>query len=30
MNLCFGAVVLGVNLLIDLAYPYLDPQVRYR
>ena len=30
VNLCFGAVVLGVNLLIDLAYPYLDPRVRYR
>ncbi|MDE0449916.1 MAG: ABC transporter permease [Spirochaetaceae bacterium] len=30
VNLCFGAVVLGVNLLIDLAYPYLDPRVRYQ
>ena len=30
VNLCFGAVVLGVNLLIDLVYPYLDPRVRYR
>ena len=30
VNLCFGAVVLGANLLIDLAYPYLDPRVRYR
>ena len=30
VNLSFGAVVLGANLLIDLAYPYLDPRVRYR
>ena len=30
VNLCFGAAVLGVNLLIDLLYPYLDPRVRYR
>ena len=30
VNLCFGAVVLGANLLIDLAYPYLDPRVRYQ
>ena len=30
VNLCFGAAVLGVNLLIDLVYPYLDPRVRYR
>ena len=26
----FGAVVMGVNLLIDLLYPYLDPRIRYR
>ena len=25
VNLCFGAVEMGVNLLIDLLYPYLDP-----
>jgi peptide/nickel transport system permease protein len=30
VNLCFGAVVLGVNLLIDLLYPYLDPRIRYQ
>ena len=30
VNLFFGAVVMGVNLLIDLLYPYLDPRIRYR
>jgi peptide/nickel transport system permease protein len=29
VNLFFGAVVIGVNLMIDLIYPYLDPRVRY-
>ena len=29
INLFFGVVVMGSNLLIDLIYPYLDPRVRY-
>ena len=29
INLFFGTVVMGVNLLIDLLYSYLDPRVRY-
>ena len=29
VNLVFGAAVVGVNLMIDLIYPYLDPRVRY-
>ena len=29
VNLFFATMVLGVNLLIDLIYPYLDPRVRY-
>ena len=29
INLFFGAAVLGVNLMIDLIYPFLDPRVRY-
>ena len=29
VNLFFGAAVVGVNLMIDLIYPYLDPRVRY-
>ena len=29
VNLVFATMVLGVNLLIDLIYPYLDPRVRY-
>ena len=28
VNLFFGAVVMGVNLLIDLLYPYLDPRIQ--
>ena len=28
-NLFFGTVVLGINLLIDLTYAFLDPRVRY-
>ena len=30
VNLFFAAVVIGVNLFIDLIYPYLDPRVRYQ
>ena len=29
VNLFFGTVVVGVNLLIDVLYPYLDPRVRF-
>ncbi len=29
INLFFGAAVMGINLLIDLIYTYLDPRVRY-
>ena len=29
VNLVFATMVIGVNLLIDLIYPYLDPRVRY-
>ena len=29
INLFFGTAVLGINLMIDLIYPYLDPRVRY-
>ena len=29
VNLVFGTAVVGVNLMIDLIYPYLDPRVRY-
>ncbi len=29
INLVFGTAVLGINLLIDLIYPYLNPRVRY-
>jgi peptide/nickel transport system permease protein len=29
VNLFFATVVLGINLLIDLVYAYLDPRVRY-
>ena len=29
VNLFFGTAVLGINLMIDLIYPYLDPRVRY-
>ena len=29
INLFFGTVVMGVNLLIDLLYSYLDPRIRY-
>ena len=30
VNLVFATLVLGLNLMIDLIYPYLDPRVRYR
>ena len=29
INLFFGVGVIGINLIIDLVYPYLDPRVRY-
>ena len=29
VNLVFATLVVGVNLMIDLIYPYLDPRVRY-
>ena len=29
VNLVFSTAVLGINLMIDLIYPYLDPRVRY-
>jgi peptide/nickel transport system permease protein len=29
VNLFFATGVIGINLLIDLIYPYLDPRVRY-
>ncbi|MBQ31480.1 MAG: glutathione ABC transporter permease GsiC [Deltaproteobacteria bacterium] len=29
INLFFGTIVMGVNLLIDLLYSYLDPRIRY-
>ena len=30
VNLVFGAAVVGVNLMVDLLYGYLDPRVRYQ
>jgi len=30
VNLFFATVVIGVNLMIDLIYPYLDPRIRYK
>ena len=30
VNLFFATAVLGINLVIDLMYPFLDPRVRYR
>ena len=30
INLVFAAVVLGINLVIDLIYAFLDPRVRYQ
>ena len=29
VNLVFATAVVGINLMIDLIYPYLDPTVRY-
>ena len=29
VNLVFATMVVGVNLFIDLLYPYLGPRVRY-
>ena len=29
VNLVFATMAVGVNLMIDLIYPYLDPRVRY-
>ena len=29
INLFFATVVVGINLIIDLIYGYLDPRVRY-
>ncbi len=29
INLFFATAVMGINLIIDLIYPYLDPSVRY-
>ena len=29
VNLVFATSVVGINLMIDLIYPYLDPRVRY-
>ena len=30
VNLVFAVAVIGMNLMIDLIYPYLDPRIRYR
>ena len=30
VNLFFATAVMGINLISDLIYPYLDPRVRYR
>ena len=30
VNLFFATMVMGINLLIDLIYPILDPRVRYK
>ena len=29
VNLIFATMVVGINLMIDMIYPYLDPRVRY-
>ena len=29
VNLFFATAIVGINLIIDLIYPYLDPRVRY-
>ena len=30
INLFFATAVIGINLMIDLMYPFLDPRVRYK
>ena len=30
VNLVFGTAVVGVNLMVDLLYGYLDPRARYQ
>ena len=30
INLFFAVAVIGINLMIDLMYPFLDPRVRYK
>ena len=30
INLVFATAVMGINLMIDLLYAYLDPRVRYQ
>jgi ABC-type dipeptide/oligopeptide/nickel transport system permease component len=30
VNLIIASLVVGVNLLIDLTYAFLDPRIRYR
>ena len=30
INLFFATAVVGINLMIDLIYPYLDPAIRYK
>ena len=30
INLCFATAVMGINLMIDLIYAFLDPRVRYQ
>ena len=29
INLVFATGVVGINLMIDLLYPYLDPRIRF-
>ena len=29
VNLTFAAAVMGINLIVDLIYAYVDPRVRY-
>ena len=30
LNLIVALTITGVNLMVDLVYPYLDPRIRYR
>ena len=30
INLCLGALVIGLNLVVDLLYALIDPRIRYR